>query len=115
HVVAATASGAEPYEQTVTLTDGGGEVEHTIVLTAEEPAPSPPREDRTLAWIAIGGGGALFVTGAALLIAREGAISEVNAACPNGVCPSSRRSDIESDRDRAELFGPLGGAMMLAG
>lgn len=121
HVVVATAPGSAQYEQTVTLADGGGEVEHTIALTPEEPAPETPAPEAapgagsTLGWVAVGGGAALFVTGAALLIAREGAISEMNAACPNGTCPSSRRSDVEGDRDRAELFGPLGGAMALVG
>jgi hypothetical protein len=55
------------------------------------------------------------VTGAALLIAREGAIDDIKAACPGGICPTNRRSDVESDRDRAELFGPLGGVFALVG
>lgn len=118
HAVLAVASGSAPYEQTVTLTDGGGQVEHTIFLTPGAPASPevpPPDPDRLLGWVAVGGGSALLAMGAALLIAREGAISEMNAACPSGVCPNSRRSDVESDRARAELFGPLGGAMALVG
>jgi hypothetical protein len=117
HVVAATARGAAPSEQTVTLTDGGGEVPYTVTLTPEKKGTvaGPSSRSDTLAWVAIGGGGALLVTGAALLVLREGTIDDIKAACPDNVCPPSRRSEIESDRDRAHLFGPLGGSVALVG
>jgi hypothetical protein len=118
HVIAASGRGVAPSEQTVHLEDGGGEIQHVITLaeptppTLAEPTPPAPKrpatKNDTLAWVAIGGGGAFFVTGLALLAAREGAISEIEDNCPRNVCPTAKRSEVESAIDRAELFGPLG-------
>jgi len=118
HVIAATAQGSRPLEETVTLTDGAGEVSHTLTFTpdkAPEPAPAPPPRSDTLAWVAVGGGAALALAGAGLLLAREGAIGDVEQACPGNVCPTSRRDEVEGNRDRAALFGPLGAGLGLAG
>jgi hypothetical protein len=117
HVVAATGRGMAPSEKTVTLNDGAGEVAHTVVLAppVQEPPPPPPKKDNTLAWVAIGGGSALILTGGVLLIAREGAINEIKTTCPLRVCPASSRGEVESDISRAELFGPLGVALDLVG
>lgn len=119
HVVLATARGAAPSEQTVTLADGAGEVPHTVTFTPEksvlpEPAPVPERSN-VVPWIAIGGGAALLTVGTVLLIVREGTIDDIKTACPGNVCLPSRRDEIESDRDRAQLFGPLGGALAVVG
>lgn len=119
HVIAASGRGVAPSEQTVHLEDGGGEVPHVITLTpADTPASDGDRsviKKDTLAWIAVGGGGALFVTGLALLAAREGAISDIEENCPLNVCPTAKRSEVESDIDRAELFGPLGVTLGVVG
>lgn len=113
HVVAATGKGTTPSEKTVSVADGAGEVPYTVtfapsVVTPPPKSPDPPRKDHTISWIAIGVGGTLVLTGGVLLIAREGAISEIESACPNRVCPAARRDDVESATSRAELFGPLG-------
>lgn len=112
HIVAATASGFEPSERTISLTDGGGEVAHTVTIAR---ASAPIRRPDTLGWIAVGGGAALLVAGGVLLVARENTIGDIEAACPGNVCPTSRRAEIESDRDRAHLFGPLGASIGLVG
>jgi hypothetical protein len=112
HVVAASSSQGTVSEHTLTLPDGGGEFSHTVSFGDRATAG---HKDRTLAWIALGGGGALLLGGVALLIAREGAIDDMNTSCPLRVCPASTRSDVESDRDRAQLFGPLGVGLGLIG
>ncbi|HVH44777.1 MAG TPA: hypothetical protein VM925_20630, partial [Labilithrix sp.] len=50
-----------------------------------------------------------------LLFVREGLIDDIKDACPGNVCPTSRRAEVEGARDRAELFGPLGGALGIVG
>lgn len=112
HIVAATARGFEPAEHTVTLADAGGEVAHTVTIRRES---ALARRSDTLGWIAVGGGAALLVAGGALLVAREDTIQDIEAACPGNVCPTSRRAEIESDRDRAHLFGPLGASIGVVG
>jgi len=115
HVVAAAAPGMAPSEKTLTLADGGGETSYTVTFSPEAPvtAPSPPPaassgSTRTLGWVALGGGAALVATGALLLVSREGAIDDIETRCPGNVCLEAFRSDVESDQDRARLFGPLG-------
>lgn len=118
HVVSATARGSAPSEETVTLADGAGEVSHTVTFTREKPIERPAEPASTsgaLPWIAIGGGGALLVTGSVLLILREGLIDDIERACPNNTCPTRLRDSVESDRSDAKLFGPLGGAFALVG
>lgn len=115
HVVAASGRGAAPTEHTVTLPDGGGEVPHTVTLVPAEKPVEAAHKNKTPAWIAIGGGGALLVAGGALLLAREGAIDDINTNCPLRQCPASKRSDVESDQSRAELFGQLGVGLGVVG
>lgn len=117
HVIAATAPGARPYQNTVPLVDGGGETSHVVAL-AKEPSPTTPsggRKDTTLGWVAIGGGSAFVLAGAGFLLAREGAIDDMERSCPSNVCPTSTRSQVEDARSRAELFGPLGAAFGIIG
>ncbi len=119
HVVASTARGSAPSEQTVTLAEGAGDVPHTVTFTPEKPVettPSPgPSENKTLPWIAVGGGAALLVTGSVLLLLREGLIDDIEKNCPNNVCPTRLHDAVESDRSEAKLFGPLGGAFAVVG
>ena len=115
HVIAATARDSQPYEQTISVTDGGGEVAHTVTFTPERGPLTSISSDKTLPWVVLGAGAALAVTGGALLVAREGTIDDIATACPGNVCPTSLREEIEADRDRAHLFGPLGGALSIVG
>lgn len=116
HLVQASSPTSAPTESKVHLSDGA-EVAVTVVLTplataktdpVPPPAPEPSHRDRTLAYIALGAGGVLLGTGLVLLAVREGNISDLEKACPGGSCPPARRTDLESTRDQAELFGPLG-------
>jgi len=82
--------------------------------TVLPPTPSPTHEevptDRTrtiVGWAGVGVGGALLVTAGILLIAREGDISAIEQRCPNNVCPSSLRSEVDTLRSRALVEGPL--------
>ena len=115
HVVAATARDSMPSEETITLTSGGGEVAHTVTFTPEKSPLASFASDKTVPWVAVGAGALLAVTGVALLVAREGTVDDIKAACPGNVCPTNLRADIEADRDRAQLFGPLGGALTVVG
>lgn len=107
HVVQASAAGRPPFETRVTLAEGQ-EQPLSIPLAKEEPPAPPPARNNTLAYAALGAGGALLATSAILLIVREGQIDDMETICPGGVCPASSRSTVESKRDDAELFGPLG-------
>jgi hypothetical protein len=112
HVVASAAPGMVPSEKTVTLTEGGGETAHTVTFTPEAtvrpPPPPPPPPNRTMGWVALGGGVALVATGALFLVAREGAINDIQDRCPGNVCPIRTKNEVQSDQDKASAFGPLG-------
>lgn len=127
HVVQATSPNSRPSESRVVLAEGS-EVTVSVVLEpiggarSKPPPPVPaepetgPRRDRTLAYIALGAGGALLVTGIALLAIREGDISELEKECgSDNVCPAGKRASLEATRDQAELFGPLGVGFGLVG
>lgn len=126
HVVRATAPTARPSESRVTLTEGG-EVAMTVVLerivpversepVALAPAPAaPPAASNSLAYVALAAGGVLLVTGSVLLFVRESNIDDLNDQCSGGACPLSKKSELESTRDQAELFGPLGIGIGIAG
>jgi len=107
-------------ESKVTLSEGG-EVELTVTLgakTAVTPPPPPPSAHRnnTLAYVALGAGGVLLVSGLVLLGIREGDISDIKTACgEDGSCPSSIRGQLQSKHDQAEVFGPLGIGLGVAG
>ncbi len=130
HVVSATGTGMTPFESRVKLSEGGG-VSLTVPV-GPTPAsggaqPLPPNGgpgpgvegggggSRTLGLVGLVAGGALLVTSGVLLAVREGDISDLNEACPGGRCPSARREELESTRDRASLFGPLGVGLGLVG
>ena len=128
HHILATAPTSQPSESKVTLAEGR-EVEVMVVLetTATSKAPAPvvvaepppaegPRRDNTLAYVALGAGGALVVTGLVLLGIREGDISDIKKACgANGTCPSAQMASLQSSHDQAALFGPLGIGVGLVG
>jgi hypothetical protein len=123
HVILATAQGAKPLEEKLTLDDGAPELSHTVSLVPETPTPpptptqSPPRSSPNVLvpWVAVGAGAVLVIVGGGLLLSREGAISDIKDACPLNRCPTAAQSRIESDRSRAQTFGPLGVGVGLVG
>ena len=124
HLIQASSAGSQPSENKVMLAEGG-EVEFMVTLTgkavvAPPPPPPPPVEapprNNTLAYVALGAGGVLLVSGLVLLGLREGDISDIKSACgANGSCPLSRKDDLQSKHDQAQLFGPLGIGLGIAG
>jgi hypothetical protein len=126
HHILASSPTSQPSETKVTLAEGR-EVEVTVVLEAnvaakpppvvtEPPSVAGPRRDNTLAYVALGAGGALVVTGLVLLGIREGDISDIKKACGgDGSCPSADKSSLQSSHDQAALFGPLGIGVGLVG
>lgn len=114
HVIAATAPGHQPFETKIVAEE---RAETPVAVVLEKDAPpfflTAPR--KTFAIVVIGAGAAAAVTGAALLFARESSISDLEDACPGGLCPGGRRAELEETRDRAALFGPLGGVFVAVG
>ena len=118
HHILANSPTSKLSESKVTLTEGG-EVEVMVALEPNGPATPPPVEppvaetshrNDTLAYVAIGAGGALLVTGLVLLGIRQGDVSDIKTACgADGACPAGAdRSSLQSSHDQAALFGPLG-------
>ncbi|MBX3186838.1 MAG: hypothetical protein KF819_07480 [Labilithrix sp.] len=124
HVVQASAPQVPTSESKVSIAEGS-EASLAIAPTAlravvgPTPPPAEPssgeRPHKTLAWVAIGAGGALVVSSVALLAARESNIGSLERRCPGGACPAADRARIESIRDDAKLFGPLGVGLGIVG
>ncbi len=124
HVVQASSPTSQPSENKVTLAEGG-EVEFTVSLGAKAPVvplPPPPQAEPehrndTLAFVALGAGGVLLVSGIVLLGIRGGDISDIKSACGDSgsACPASRKDDLQSKHDQAQLFGPLGVGLGIVG
>ena len=125
HVVSATGTGAAPFESRVKLAEGGGVALTVPVVVRSVPpggAPAsgnegstPGASSKTLGVVALAAGGVLLVGAGVILAVREGDISDLEAACPGGKCPRSQQSELESTRDQAKLFGPLGITMGIVG
>jgi hypothetical protein len=130
HVVQASAPQVPTSESRVTIAEGSEATLAIAPTTApggsarggpetpgspEQAGPVQERPRKTLAWVAVGAGGVLVLSSIALLAAREGDISELERLCPDGLCPASNRASLESTRDEAELFGPLGVGLGLVG
>jgi hypothetical protein len=114
HVVTAKATDARPFKSQVTLSEGG-RVELPIILAKKDaplPAPPPPLKGdsslKTIGLVSAIVGGALIVGGGVALIVRQSDISELKKSCPDGNCPVSRQSELQSRHDRAVTLGPLG-------
>jgi hypothetical protein len=117
HVLQANATGMKPFESHVAL-PSGGETPFSFSFERGD-ATSPPDgskpPSKTLAYVALGAGGVMLVTGVVLLVVREGDISSIHDTCPGDVCPTSTQADVLDKRDQAKLFGPLGIGLGVAG
>jgi len=132
HVLTASAPGSKTFRTVVSLPESGA-VALTLPLDPLDGGPaslSPSASaaavagardrstgdgQRTAGLVTMVAGGALAGATVVVLLLRGAAISEVEAACPGGVCPLSRRPEIESSRDRAALLGPLGFGLGMGG
>jgi hypothetical protein len=127
HVVSATGSGAAPFRTEIALAEGA-QVALTVVLQPPPapqpvekpppaPAPAPERDSPEAAgWVTLGGGVALMAVSAILLVVRHNEISDLNHACPGGVCPFGvDENGLASTRNRALVYGPVGVACGVAG
>lgn len=138
HVVSASGTGMRPFESRVRLSEGGG-VALTVPVSGAaasqgggttggtgqgsgqgtgqvaDPGAGGGSSGKTLGIVGLAAGGALVVTSVVLLAVREGDISDLQTACPNGRCPRSRQTELESTRDQAKLFGPLGVTLGVVG
>lgn len=122
HVVTATAKGARPFRAQVNLAEGE-RTEVPVVLEptapqAPEPVTAPPAPTgayRTVGVVTGAAGGLLMIGGAILLALRSSAISSLNDACPDGICPASREQELRDTRDRAVVEGPVGVALLATG
>ena len=136
HVIGAMSPKTGPAETTVTVASGGevtvnllppgGGTNPTPPLGGGTNSAPPPGGDssqpsdsgsttKTAGFVTLAAGGALFATGVVMLAVREGKISDIESACPNDVCPTATRVDVESARDGAETLGPLGVGFMIVG
>ena len=127
HTVIASGAGMKRFEKKVTL---GISANETVTVqfepeaiangggngsSVETPPPPPPPSRGVLPYILVIGGGALVIIGGSVLLSREGTIDDINEACPNNVCPTSRQGEIEDKRDSAETALPVGLAVLGVG
>lgn len=118
HVVRVEAEGRAPRESKVSVAEGERR-DVALASAAESPptAPEPAQEggDRTMAYVALGVGAGLLAGGGALLLVREGEISDIERMCPGGVCFESSRDAVESAQSRANVQGVLGVGLGVVG
>lgn len=120
HEIRADAPGHRPFASRVSMSEGA-RVSLRIALERESRQDPPPgRGDdpgpsRVPAYVAFGGGAAMFGGAAVTLVVRQSAISSIESSCPNNVCPSSKRADVTSAQDRAKLMLPLSIGFAAAG
>jgi hypothetical protein len=80
------------------------------VQVAESAAPDAQEGSPTLAWVAVGAGGAALVGATISMLVRQGALNDIDSACPNHqACPRS----LESSQTQASTLGTL--AVVLVG
>lgn len=119
HEVTADAPGYRPFGSKVSLSDGA-KVSLRVVLEKEgapPPPPPPPSEGKNYlpAYIAFGGGALLLAGAGVSLVVRSSAISTVKDDCPGNVCPTAKKSEVDSARDRAKLMVPIAIGLGAAG
>lgn len=122
HRVQASATGFAPFDRSVSLEETSTQdlaielrklpptppAEPPPAIVRVQPQPStdkPERPDHTVAWIAVGTGGALLAGAAVSSFVRASAISDIDESCP-----SHKDCDpaLKDTRDRAQTFGSLG-------
>lgn len=131
YTIRAQAPDAQPVEQSVSLAAGDDKrMSLRIVRTPKEnPAgfatdrPYPIEEDsgsgrRTLGWIAVGVGGAALIGSGVTFLLREGARSDLEAACGpdfENTCPASKKAERDDAVDQGKLMGTLSPVLLGVG
>ncbi len=129
HVVDATAPGRDPFHAEVALAASEAKrVDIELAATQAAAAPETPGSDtttpatdatgssrRTWGWVAVGAGGALLVGAAVFTAGHNSAVSDLEASCPNGRCPSSQRASILDTQSRAQTDESLAIGLGAAG
>ncbi len=73
--------------------------------TAPESTESASSGRTTAGVVAVTAGGVLVAGSIALLLVRHAEIAAIEDACPGGICPVARQSELEATRSRALLEG----------
>lgn len=131
YTIVAEAPNAAPVEQVVALTAGGSrEVRMRVVLKGPAPAvsdPPPPAYTtrtsprRTVGYVGVGVGVASLAAAGVTLALRQGALSDLETACPGyatGPCPTSVASIVSRGEAMSTLttvFGVAGAAIAATG
>jgi hypothetical protein len=133
HTVTATAPGYEPYQETVSMTEGGVEVLRVaLVEIQEEPVavapppvvePPPPQKKYGIApYVIAGTGGVLVLTGSTFLIVALSKHGEAKSLCNDsrnceGVDPDKQTESqkLSKSANTYEALGFVGLGMGLAG
>jgi len=88
-----------------TVTTGDAQV-------ADSAAADSPERSSTLGWLAVGTGGAALIGASISMLVRQGALDDIDAACPNHQgCPRS----LESAQSKASTFGTLAAVLAAVG
>ncbi len=113
HVVDVTAPHARPARANVTVVRGK-KLDLTVDLVAEKliepPSLAPPPVSHERVWIGVAfiGAGAAFAIGMGVsLFVRNDSIDTIKTDCPNNVCFTSQKNDVESMRSTANALAPL--------
>jgi hypothetical protein len=115
--VSGRASGVPPYDTQVTLPEGA-HVPLTVPLDAAPPKVEQPQQQQqqqqpstssntTLSWVLIGSGAALIAVSGVTMLIRQTAIHTIEDDCPQNRCPTSKKDEVTSAKDRAELMLPI--------
>jgi hypothetical protein len=108
---------AVPTATTTVPTGDTGSTATATPPTSSTGSPPPPAagEHSVAPWALVGGGGALVVTGAVLLVVGSGKVSSANNACPtHAQCPQSVADDGNAGR-LMETIGIIGGIAGIVG
>ncbi|HSO32601.1 MAG TPA: hypothetical protein VLT33_08795 [Labilithrix sp.] len=141
HVIKASADGFKPSEQRFQVAEGGSaeaklKLEKSAEVAVVPPPPvggaqatEPPAEapkkggsSKTLALVAFGVGGAGLVVGSITGIIAIGKHGDLKDKCPDGTCPASAQSDVDSYKSMGTIstigfivagVGGIAGAVLL--
>jgi hypothetical protein len=101
---------AQPIEQTVQLS--AGDNPHVTIRLTRQPKPIATTEDhstrRTIGWIVTGVGAASLIGSGITFLVRQGAIGDVDDACPSrNNCPESLRDTVDTGKTMSTLTSIL--------